>query len=224
MHEVQLFISHIDQLGPVDTALSYLDEKERQRFLNYKDEKARTLFGHARRMMKIILATRLNREPRDIHFSYSDHGKPFLRQQLKMHFNLSYSDSIICFGLATVPLGVDVELREPTEYLDAAQTVFSPEEVAKLKQVREIERSELFYSYWTRKEAFIKCQGYGNSIPIPLTKVDIRSETVQLDIPIPVGSQWDHTYTIRSFTPQAGYSGAVVVRAPSCTVELEAWA
>lgn len=223
MDQVQLFISDVNQLGPVDTILSYLDTGEKERFRAFKDEKARLLFGHGRRMMKSLLAKRLDRKAEDIQFSYSDHGKPFLPQQLKTHFNLSHSGDFLCFGIAPVPLGVDIELHKPIEFLDVAKTVYNPDEVARITQIREIERSELFYSYWTRKEAFIKCQGYGLSFPIPLTQVDIRSDIVKLDIPIAAGSQWDHPYTIRSFTPQPGYSGAVVVRAPSCAIELNVW-
>ena len=223
MDQVQLFISDIKQLGPIDTALSFLDPTELERFKAFKDEKARSLFGHGRRMMKTLLAEQTGKESTDIQFSYSDHGKPFIPQQHKMHFNLSHSGDILCFGIAPVPLGVDIELHKPIEFLDVAKTVYNPEEVSKLLEIQEIERSELFYSYWTRKEAFIKCQGYGFSFPIPLTQVDIQSDVVKLDIPIPKGSQWDHPFTIRSFTPQYGYSGAVVVKADSCEIQVQTW-
>lgn len=223
MDQIQLFIADVNQFGPVKYSLPFLDPEEKKRFMAFKDEHARALFTHGRHMMKTLLGGRLDREPQDIKFSYSDHGKPFLPQQLNMHFNLAHSGDILCFGLATVPLGVDIEKHKPIEFLDVARTVYNPDEVDKLTNIQTIERAELFFSYWTRKEAFIKCQGSGFSFPIALTKVDIRSEKVKLDIPIAAGSQWDHPYTIRSFTPRAGYSGAIVVRAQSCDILIESW-
>ena len=223
MDQTQLFISNINHLGTVDSTLPYLDDEEKQRFSGFEDDKARALFGHGRRMMKILLASHLNREPKDIKFSYSSHGKPFLPQQIRTHFNLARKGSVLCFGISTAPLGVDIEMHKPIRFLEAGKSVFNPSEFAKIEQIGEIERSELFYTYWTRKEAFIKCQGYGYFFPIPLSQVDIRGDAVAMDIPIPKGSQWDYPHTIHSFTPQPGYSGAAVVRAPSCLIEVEAW-
>lgn len=224
MDQVQLFISDINQLGPVEYTLPFLNAEEKERFSRFQDENARALFGHGRRMMKSLLGMRLKRDPRDVSFAYNDHGKPYLSQELNMHFNLSHSGNFLCFGMAPVPLGVDIEAHKNIEFMDVARTVYTTGEIARISQIPAIETPELFYSFWTRKEAFIKCQGYGLSFPLPLTQVDIQNDKVRLDIVIAPGSQWDYPYTIRSFTPQAGYSGAVVVRAASFEIQMKTWA
>ena len=102
MDQVQLFISDINQLGSLTSTLPFLNAEEKKRLSAFKDDSARALFGHGRRMMKTLLGSRLNRPPGNIQFSYSDHGKPYLPQQRKLHFNLSHSGDTICFGLAGV--------------------------------------------------------------------------------------------------------------------------
>lgn len=223
MDQVQLFISDLSQLGDVETTLSLLNADELKRFRAFKDARSQALFGQGRRMMKILLGKRLGRDPKDIRFVFSDHGKPCLPQEMNVHFNLSHSGNMLCFGMASVPLGVDIEAHKPIEFMDVARTVYTSEEVARIGRATPAETPGLFYSFWTRKEAFIKCQGYGFSFPIPLTQVDIQNDSVRLQFPPAPGSQWDYPFSIHSFTPQTGYSGAVVVRASSFDIRMENW-
>ncbi len=107
--------------------------------------------------------------------TYTSYNRPFLNAEVD--FNTSHTKSCtICAVSNTYKLGIDIEKVDKINMLDFT-------EVWNIKERRDIVNAEDMtsksYSYWTRKEAVIKSDGRGLSIP--LKNVDVRNDQVILD-------------------------------------------
>jgi len=62
-------------------------------------------------------------------------------------------------------VGVDLEhIHEDFEWNDIADIILSAEEKTQLREAPENNRRKIFYSYWTRKESFLKSIGAGLTV------------------------------------------------------------
>jgi len=104
-------------------------------------------------------------------FSLSAYGRPeFGRQALD--FNISHSgDVVVCAISLTAAVGIDIEEIRPLVYQDFA-SCFSPSE---WRMIEANDTLRTFYTFWTMKEAAIKANGKGLSIP--LSEVVIKHDT-----------------------------------------------
>jgi 4'-phosphopantetheinyl transferase len=155
-------------------------------------------FVVARGRMRQILSRYLDRTPSDIKFAYGEHGKPRLASDENLSFNLSHAG---CWGLLGIvsgtEIGVDVEKMKPRlEFEKIADRFFSPAEVKSLEQYSPARSRRGFFRIWTRKEAFLKGQGFGFSAPASVDH--------------------DAAWMLRSFVVDRGYLGAVAV---ACQIE-----
>lgn len=79
-----------------------------------------------------------------------------------LSLSLSHSGDWLACAIASVPIGIDVELPRRTRNLQAlARFAFAPEEVERLLSVSEQERPAVFHMLWTLKEARGKRTGEG---------------------------------------------------------------
>jgi 4'-phosphopantetheinyl transferase len=94
------------------------------------------------------------------------YGKPYLtNSNCNIFFNISHtSDCVIC-AISDVEVGVDIEkVRDLPE--DIVTEVLSEKEKASLSFLNKTEstkRNQLFFSFWTQKEAYVKYTGKGIS-------------------------------------------------------------
>ena len=146
---------------------SLLSPDELQKAYRYKFEKDRDHFITGRALLRNILAKYLNQSPDEIIFSYSDKGKPFIKNS-NLKFNLAHSGGKAVFAFAdNAEVGIDIEyMRELPDALQIAKRFFSEEEVNEILKVRDDEIRSAFFNCWTRKEAFIKAVGEGLSYPL----------------------------------------------------------
>ena len=100
---------------------------------------------------------------KEYQFQYSKYGKPYLKDNDEIFFNISHSGSWVVIGVGTSELGIDVEVIQEN-YLDIANRYFAREEYQKLLCAEEDERRKLFTIMWTLKESYVKCIGLGMQI------------------------------------------------------------
>ncbi len=141
------------------------DERSRVQRLRRPEDRRRFLRSHA--ITRHLLAGVLRQPARDIAFGRGAHGKPFIEQATapgaSLDFNVSHSENAyllgVCFG-GTV--GVDVEtVRDMPDWMSVAESFFSPDATASLRAAPSSERPDLFFRYWTLKEAYEKSAGRG---------------------------------------------------------------
>jgi 4'-phosphopantetheinyl transferase len=91
-------------------------------------------------------------------------GKPRIDDDaIPLAFNLSHSRGHIAVAVTSgAAVGVDIESgRGARDVMRLARRYFAPAEVAALEALPAGERADLFYAYWTLKEAWIKARGGG---------------------------------------------------------------
>ncbi len=178
-----------------------LEEQARaSRFINIQHGQS---FRQVRGLLRLLLSHYTNLAPEMIEFDYAKYGKPMLKGDTRLQFNLSHSRDMVvyAFGLDR-ELGVDIEYMRPQRDLAGMiGHVSSEKEQIELKALHENETMEAFYRLWTRKEAFIKACGRGlgmglrsihigtgeSHMPIAVTyKDEIQSDWFVQDMIAPV--------------------------------------
>lgn len=104
----------------------------------------------------------------------NEHGKPFFADHPQLHFNLSHSGTFALCALDDSPVGVDIEVIRP-HHPRLAERICSPTELAWVTAQPDSHRALL--SLWTKKEARVKQDGRGLTVPlreiaVPLTESD----------------------------------------------------
>lgn len=123
-------------------------------------------FVVGRATLRVILAQRLEVEPRQISFRYGVHGRPELGEPWNssgVFFNLTHSHGLALLGMTQdVELGIDLErVRSSVATESVARRYFAPAEVEALLALTEADRVGAFFRIWTRKEAYLKAVGSG---------------------------------------------------------------
>lgn len=160
--------------------------------------------------MKKLLGVRLQLPPEEIRLVRNDYGKLFLKtdQTPALFFNLTHTDRLIACVLSSRDgVGIDMERirKAPFEVMDQ---VFQPSEMAWVQSQPTLARKEqAFFLLWTRKEAVMKAEGLGFSLP-PKT----------FTVPRNWGETTDHRYQYfitRMSLPESDALCSVVLRTPS---------
>ncbi|MFG2695373.1 4'-phosphopantetheinyl transferase family protein [Kitasatospora sp. NPDC048407] len=151
---------------------SELDAAERRRADSFVRPADGLLYATVHVALRRLLGRYLHTAPEDVRFTREPcpgcgerHGRPALdRSPLPLHFSLSHSSAVALIGVATAPLGVDVERLPRAETIEVCTGALHPEEQAELAcHQHEFERAEGFGRIWTRKEAYLKGIGTGLS-------------------------------------------------------------
>jgi 4'-phosphopantetheinyl transferase len=145
-----------------------LDAGERARAARLVSSQSRRRFVAARGQLRRILGSLLSVEPADLRFVYGEFGKPWLRDEPKLRFNLSHTGDMGLLAVAeNVELGVDIESNRPRERGEQiARRLFAPCEIDALVSLPVEQRDAAFLRCWTRKEAYVKALGGGLQAPL----------------------------------------------------------
>ena len=178
--------------------LGMLSGDERARSAQFHFERDRKEFVARRSLLRAILGHYLKVAPEQITLTYEERGKPRLSGPAgaaPLHFNFSHSRGLaVCAVSRFAPLGVDVErLRLMPEMAEIGATFCSAQENALLKAAPPEKKLEVFFSIWTRKEAYLKATGEG-----------IAGALAQLDC-----SQPPPGWSLHALSPAPGFVGAL---------------
>lgn len=135
--------------------------------------------------LRNLLALTLNESPEQIRIKKAEHGKPYLADYPELAFNLSHTAGLAVIAVARhCRLGVDIEICKPRHNLSGlVEKCFAEEEAAFWQQLPESQKTQAFYSFWTRKEAFVKATGYG--IVLGLNRCVINPENTAAFLSVP---------------------------------------
>jgi 4'-phosphopantetheinyl transferase len=161
-----------------------LSVDERARAARFRFAQDRKRFIAARGLLRQIVAYYLNMAARELRFGYGAHGKPFLAEPKYsgLHFNVSHSLDLALIAVAYErEVGVDIEhVRTDIAVKEIAEIVLSgPEKHALSRFVGEAKRMA-FLQLWTRKEAYIKADGRGVSLPLKHIDVSVPANRVSV--------------------------------------------
>lgn len=197
-NEVHVWRENLDNVKPLlEDFAQVLSEDELVRARRFHFEQHRQRFIAGRGILRNILSRYLNIEPSEINFGYEPRGKPFLEHKLNgnnLCFNLSHSQNYALYVMSlNNSIGVDLEGISPkTDVVSLAQRFFSPSEFAVIESAPPEQQQQLFFRYWTCKEAYLKATGTGLK---DLQKVEIYltpEQPAQLNIPnIANSGEWN---------------------------------
>lgn len=150
--------------------LNLLNADERERAFRFIFEKDQNQFIVARGCLRQLLSYYTGYPANELAFHEGEHGKPTLDATLhsRLHFNVSHSHGYALYGFClNEELGIDLEAIRPTTDVAAiAKRFFSPRETQALLTSSSEAQRKLFFTYWTRKEAYLKAIGKGLTAPL----------------------------------------------------------
>jgi len=183
--ELHLWLADLEQpAAVVRRCRGLLAADELKRADVFRFERHRSRFTVARGILRLLLGSYLGIEPDRVGFVYGRQGKPSLGERhlpadgLGLRFNVSHSGTLALYGFVQChEIGVDIErFRGLSDMMSIARRSFAPGEYACLKAAAQSQRQALFFSCWTRKEAYIKAVGDGLSLSLDSFEVTM-SET-----------------------------------------------
>jgi 4'-phosphopantetheinyl transferase len=200
--------STIQVLQPV------LNSEELTRAERFRFAKDRDRYIVGRGVLRMLLASYVQRPPEELSFTYNQYGKPALSslpEGESLEFNISHSHDLALFAFTSIgPLGVDVEyMREDIDYEQLAQHFFSVQENASLQSLPRTMWRQAFYNCWTRKEAYIKARGEG--LAIPLDQFDVSLKPGEPAALLSSRESDVANWTFQELLPGADYGGALAI-------------
>ncbi|MBD2385097.1 4'-phosphopantetheinyl transferase HetI [Cylindrospermum sp. FACHB-282] len=181
------------------------DEIARAERFYFQEHRQRFIAG--RGSLRAILGRYLGIEPAKVQFDYQPRGKPMLGEIFAdsgLFFNLSHSEGLGLCGVSCGQIGVDIEYIRPVSDLESlAKRFFLPREYDVVRSLTAKEQPEVFFRYWTCKEAYLKATGDGlaqlEEIEVSLTPTEPAKLLISQD------------WSLKELVPDSNYRAAVVV-------------
>jgi 4'-phosphopantetheinyl transferase len=158
----------------------WLSDAERARLEAITAPGRRAQFVAGRWTLRQLLAGEMGGDAlRDWPLTAGIDGPPRLQAACPadVHLAISHSGDWLACALATVPIGLDIEVPKPRRHLDGlVAAVFTASEQAAVAAAEPSARADLFHTIWTLKEAWLKRHAEGVS-PGRLAQVHTRPAT-----------------------------------------------
>ncbi len=191
-----------------------VDELARAGRFHFERDKRR--FIAARGMLRRILGHYLGENPNDIRFEYTSYGKPSLVTDSgndNLCFNLSHSGAFALYAITRIKkIGIDIErIRDDVKIEEIAHKFFSQGEISLLGKINKNKRTELFFQYWTRKEAILKARGEGISFPMEQCDVSSISGSGLSSVTLKENNIENQYWYVQDIFPGNDYAAAIAI-------------
>lgn len=197
------------------SALLTEDERTRQQAFVFAEHR------HSYLVTRALIRWGLSRhipgvEPAAWRFARNEYGRPRVEWPEAgrgLSFNLSHTAGlIVCAITAHRSVGIDVEaVDRRCEIEQIARRYFAPAEAAALGALPASSRRERFFEYWTLKEAYVKAQGAGLSLPLDGFAYAFHGAHIHLEFTDLVDDDAE-AWQMALLEPLPGYRAAVVLR------------
>jgi 4'-phosphopantetheinyl transferase len=199
----------------VRSSESVLSAAERQRASRFASDRHRRRFVLARAGLRRLLGARVGERPESVDLVYGPHGKPELAPRLAhsdLRFNLSHSDDLAVYAFSVGrEIGIDVEAIRVVHDADRiAARFFSHREYETYGALAAPDRPLAFFNCWTRKEAFVKALGEGVYHRLDSFDVSLAPGEPARILRVESMGGEECGWRLESFSPAAGFVGAVV--------------
>lgn len=213
---------------PVDIAeyTSLLSREELDRASRFRFPHLFDRFAADHGRLRLLLAAYLETSPRAISFAENSHGKPRLQEpSCRLRFNMSHTEGLTMVALCLdAELGVDVEAVRPVENRELIASMhFSQQENEALQAEPEAERTAAFFRCWTRKEAFIKANGAGLSIPLDTFAVTVSAAEKAALLYCVWDARESSRWSLTHLEPAPGYIGALAIEGRQWAISHFGW-
>jgi len=196
-----------------------LDIADVEKYLNFRVKNKKMELLISRIFLWEILEKYVVENKKQMRLSRDNYGKPFLfsgMQKVFLYFNLSHTSGMMCCAVSrNHPLGVDVEDASREIKYDF-RDYLSTEEKASLANIY-LNRGNYIYCLWTLKEAFLKADGRGLSLPLDSFGFSIKNETeiengIEIHFSNSFEKKWHGKWHFRLFKPTTHHVLSVAVQ------------
>jgi 4'-phosphopantetheinyl transferase len=203
-------------MGSLQELQSLLTVQELDRADRFRFTKDRQRFIMVRSLLRVILSRYLDLNPGQLQFVYNQYGKPALAPALVtrgLSFNLSHAHELALVAVAwDRQLGIDLEYIRPIPEIEQITArILSPQEKEIFRGTPAIEKLQVFFHYWTCKEAYIKARGEGLSLPLDQFQVGPILDEGHPLLSVNGDPKEALRWSIRKLIPAPGYVAALVV-------------
>lgn len=158
---IKLFYTYINSDLDFDAIYNkysdILSKNEIRRLEKQKHNKAKLEYLFGKVITRIELSKILKIKPELIEFEKNNQGKPYLKNNKNLYFNLSHSKNMFILGVYDKEIGVDAEYKKKRDFSKIANEYFNESELVFLNESKNKLRD--FYTVWTLKEGYIKYIG-----------------------------------------------------------------
>jgi len=165
-NDVHIWFARLDQpLICVEKFAQILSTEELAKASNFHFVRDKDRFIVSHGLLRTILANYINIEPKQLSFSYTINGKPYLTTKFStdddLIFNMSHSYNVALYTIVlNRRIGVDLEFIRDIKNIDQiTEFFFSKSDKMMINMLPEKQKKEAFFNIWTRKEAYIKAIG-----------------------------------------------------------------
>ncbi len=181
------------------------DELARAQRFYFEEHRQRFIAG--RGILRSILGRYLGITAGEVQFDYQARGKPVLAAKFAdsgLWFNLSHSAGLGLCGVSYRQIGIDLEYMRPMSDLEAlAQRFFLPREYDVVRSLPPYQQQQVFFRYWTCKEAYLKATGEGIA--------QLEQVEVLLSLTEAASLQTSDDWSLQELIPADNYVAAVAV-------------
>ena len=162
-NEIHVWLFHLNTTPPaIKRFYPLLSDAEKARSERLVHFMHRKRFIAAHGFMRSVLALYIQQPAESLQFDKGEHGKPFLVNNLTIHFNLSHSQDIAMLAVASRDTGIDIEcINRKHEWQKIMHRFYTESEQQKILALPDNLQQRAFYQVWTRKEAHMKVTGQG---------------------------------------------------------------
>lgn len=192
-----------------------LSSEEQERASRFVVEAPRRQLIVGRAMLRSLLGKYLDIYPMEIQLGRGQFDKPFLQfPKSPLRFNVSHSGNLVLMAFVWKrEVGVDVEKKQrEIEIESIANRWFTQEENSALSEAVGVERTEIFFDLWTRKEAAIKAAGTGLSSDLLSIAIPYSNNKDSVGVRLKSPLMGDTFWTVYTLYPGEGYSAALAVQ------------
>jgi 4'-phosphopantetheinyl transferase len=147
-----------------------LDSEELDRWQRLRVQGARDQFLTAHALLRTVLSKYAAVASEDWRFGRNSYGRPFIAEPSpcrSIQFSISHTDGLVAVAVSSQHLGIDVEnVTRMIDPLKLAKSSFSPTETSIISALEDDKRRDVFFDFWTLKEAYIKACGMGLALPL----------------------------------------------------------
>lgn len=205
-----------------------LSRDEQERAARFRHQRDREYFVASRGALRNILSRYAGVAPHLLHFSYNEHGKPFLSDEAgwgTLRFNLSHSNGLaLCAVTRGLEVGIDLEfVREDFDCIELAEKLFSSQEAKVLRRIPPHAQPDSFFDCWTRKEAYVKARGEGLSYSLRQFTVSLAPGEPATLLQTYDDPQESTRWFLANLFPGEGYRAALAVKGKISAIHCWDW-
>jgi len=137
--------------------------------------------------------------------------RPRAAARPELGLSISHSATLVACALCATACGVDIQRKVDKPLIEIAEAFYTKEEHAALLSLEAGARADLFYRWWTLKEAWIKASGADLLPALARVRVARASDSAT--------REWRGW----SFSPDGDIAGALVMRARDAAAQASAY-